>query len=59
MHYFGPEGELFDLNADPGEVNNLINSSSHEDDLVRMQALLADWMGKSSDVFQMEKRFQI
>ena len=59
VHYFGPEGELFDLSNDPGEMNNLVNSSSHEDILVRMQLLLADWMRKSGDVFEMEKRFQL
>ena len=36
VHYFGPEGDLFDLNSDPGEMDNLINSSRQEDDLVRM-----------------------
>ena len=59
VHYFGPEGELFDLSNDPGEMNNLVNSSSHEDELRRMQLLLADWMRKSGDVFEMEKRFQL
>ena len=59
MHYFGPEGELFDLSADPGEMNNLVNSLYHQDNLVRMQALLAEWMKKSSDVFEMEQRIQI
>lgn len=55
VHYFGPEAELYNLDSDPGEVENLINWATHQDELKRMRSLLADWMQQSHDVFQMDQ----
>ena len=41
-----PEGELFDLAADPGEAENLIREREGLRD--RMTGLLDEWMGKTS-----------
>ena len=57
VHYFGPEDELFNLDSDPHEMENLINSEAHQADLGRMRGLLADWMERSDDVFQMDQRY--
>jgi len=36
--------ELYDLEKDPHEMNNLINSPEHSDKVYEMRMLLADWM---------------
>ena len=55
VHYFGPEAELYNLDSDPGEEENLINSAPHQRELTRMRGLLADWMRQSNDVFQIDQ----
>jgi hypothetical protein len=38
------EGELFDLEADPHETNNLWHSPSHASEKARLLFRLMDWM---------------
>ncbi|WP_160149280.1 sulfatase family protein [Roseiconus lacunae] len=46
--YFGerPEEELYDVVADPAQINNLADSSKYSDELQRHRKLLADWLAK-------------
>lgn len=46
-----PPEELFDLNADPYEINNLINSSqsAHKAALKRLRAALHQWIEETND----------
>ena len=44
-----PEFELFDLDADPLELNNLAASPQHRDKLRELQAELADWTSAQGD----------
>ena len=45
-----PPEELYDLEADPDEVNNLANSAAHKPRLERMRAALLAWMREIRDV---------
>jgi arylsulfatase A-like enzyme len=50
--YVANEGqldELYDLQHNPYELNNLINSSNHRTILADMQARLANWQHKTND----------
>jgi arylsulfatase len=42
-----PDGQLFDLNADPNEVNNLWNSPDHAGQKQELLANLRDWRIRS------------
>ncbi len=44
-----PVEELYDLQADPDEVHNLAASSAHQAVLMRMRAVLADWIAATHD----------
>jgi len=44
-----PLEELYDLQQDPDEVNNLAGSPAHQDVLNRMRRVLRDWLLKSRD----------
>jgi len=44
--------ELYDLEADPAEMNNLIDDASHADVLKNMKARLIGWNDATSDMFQ-------
>jgi len=49
LKYFRFEGkewpeQLFDLDADPGENQNLINDAAHADDLRRLRAKANDFL---------------
>jgi uncharacterized sulfatase len=45
-----PAEELYDLQADPDEINNLADSKQHRDVLLRMRAALDRWMADVRDV---------
>jgi arylsulfatase A-like enzyme len=49
--WFEPPGEeqLYDLQADPFELNNLADSPEHQATLERMRAALADWQKRNRD----------
>jgi len=45
-----PVEELYDLEKDPHEVNNLAADPRHGETLARMRAALADWMRETHDL---------
>ena len=46
-----PEWELYDLEADPGQFQNLAEDPAHAETLQRMQGLLQDWRKETQDPF--------
>ena len=44
--------ELYDLQADPAEMNNLVNDPDHADVLNEMKARLLGWNDATNDMFQ-------
>ena len=44
-----PEEELYDLETDPFEVENLANDPGHRETLERMRAELARWIEETDD----------
>ncbi|MEP4681245.1 MAG: sulfatase, partial [Rhodopirellula bahusiensis] len=44
-----PEEELYDLSADPHELNNLAAGASHQSTLLEMRATLNEWMQETGD----------
>jgi N-sulfoglucosamine sulfohydrolase len=44
-----PEEEFYDLQNDPGEMNNLAKDPKYKADLLRLQELLSRWMIKTHD----------
>ena len=45
----GDEGELFDLNNDPHELNNLYGDPTHRDRIIDMSARLRIWQLETGD----------
>jgi len=45
-----PVEELYDLETDPFEIRNLIDSETHNDVLERMRGALAEWMTTTRDL---------
>jgi len=45
-----PREELYDVEADPDEVNNLAEDSRHQDKLKELRAALDDWMAETKDL---------
>ncbi|MEW5974212.1 MAG: sulfatase [Acidobacteriota bacterium] len=45
-----PQEELYDLEEDPYEINNLAESPAHQDILKRMRAALDRWMVETQDL---------
>jgi arylsulfatase A-like enzyme len=41
--------QLFDMNADPGEMNNLAGAEAFQNELIRHRKLLLDWAEETSD----------
>jgi hypothetical protein len=41
---------LYDITADPHEINNLVACPEHGEVLTRMRRLLADWMAETNDL---------
>lgn len=44
-----PGEQLFDMEKDPGEMNNLVDDSTYQDILEQHRQLLADWCIKTDD----------
>ncbi|MBM4093027.1 MAG: sulfatase, partial [Planctomycetes bacterium] len=44
-----PVEELYDLQTDPFEFNNLVESSEHKPDLVRLRSVLEKWIVDTND----------
>ena len=51
VHYFGPEGELFDRRNDPYEMENLLYSPAHFAVLRELQRQLFTHMSRSRDPY--------
>ncbi len=49
--YFGerPAEELYDVNKDPSQLNNLVNDPQYSKQLARHRKLLDDWLAKGDD----------
>ena len=47
--YEGGRGELYDLNADPAEMTNLIDDPERRDRVAAMAARLKAWQGSVGD----------
>lgn len=45
-----PEEELFDVKADPHNINNLAKSASHQEVLLRMRKTLEKWQKETGDL---------
>ncbi len=45
-----PVEELYDIQADPHEVNNLADDPNYKDDLERMRLVLTNWMEEIKDL---------
>ena len=46
--------EFYDLAADSGEVNNLINDSSYAEDVMALRELMLEWYMQTCDVVPMQ-----
>ncbi len=44
-----PEEELYDLEADPHELNNLAGDAAHAETLEKLRATLEGWIGETGD----------
>jgi len=53
-----PRFELYDLEADPWETNNLATSAAHAATLKRLQEKLQAWEKKSSDPWESKWRYE-
>jgi len=49
---YRPVEELYDLQADPHEMNNLANSRAHGDTLERLRGKLDEWIRETNDLGQ-------
>src|SRR5690606_9264808 len=52
-----PEYELYDLDNDPWEFNNLAESSDHQIKLTEMKEILYDWQMDTRDPFANPEMF--
>ena len=49
-----PQFELYDLEADPGEVNNLANDPAHHETLTSLQQKLRDFQKRTGDPWELK-----
>lgn len=54
-----PIEELYDLENDPFELNNLAGQSRYEGDLLRFRQVLSDWLKRSNDQGAVEEKQMI
>tara|TARA_Y100000768_G_scaffold223953_1_gene169066 strand:+ start:55 stop:327 length:273 start_codon:yes stop_codon:yes gene_type:complete len=45
-----PAEELYDLNSDPHEINNIINSNFNSDILIKLRNDLDNWVIETNDL---------
>lgn len=50
-YIFRPPEELYDLDDDPAEINNLANDSKHESKLLEMRKALEQWQNDTQDLW--------
>ena len=43
--------QFFDLKADPGEMNNLIDNPEYQEEILIHKKMLQDWMTRTNDTF--------
>ncbi|MCM2373559.1 sulfatase family protein [Aporhodopirellula aestuarii] len=50
-HWFGvrPEEELYDLESDPHQINNLASEPAYHDELIRHREILEGWIKNTND----------
>ncbi len=57
-YIYRPRFELYDLEADPWETNNLATSSEHQELLQRLQAKLQAWQQATEDPWELKWRYE-
>ena len=48
------QGQLFDLQDNPGEVNNLVGDSSLAEELDSLRGALVGWMKQTGDILPVD-----
>lgn len=43
--------QFYNLKTDPGEMNNLINDSAYQGEILKHKKMLQDWMARTGDTF--------
>lgn len=56
LHPHKPEEELYDLNDDPYELNNLADDPDYQEVLTQYRQLLMSWMSDSNDLGRVDER---
>src|SRR5258707_3384889 len=51
MKLHGPGEELYDIDSDPHEIHNMVNSTepAHREALIRLRAALDTWIAETGD----------
>ena len=57
-YIYRPRFELYDLESDPWETNNLATSPDHQELLQRMQAKLQTWQKQTQDPWELKWRYE-
>ncbi|MEZ5362835.1 MAG: sulfatase-like hydrolase/transferase [Bryobacterales bacterium] len=58
VQYAGGEGELYDLEADPNEQQNLYTESTHAETVAQLQQRLLLWLMRADETDQIAPRWQ-
>jgi len=48
-----PDGQLYDLERDPHEMNNLFRDPAHAPERRELESLLRDWQKQTGDYFKL------
>ena len=57
-YIYRPRFELYDLDEDPWETNNLATSPDHQEILEKMQATLQAWQKETQDPWELKWRYE-